>query len=112
MEGTGVGTVDMPILFSNNFNEFQAFMPEIKSQRVIMTTFMEEMKQQSQCILKNLRERGQLRPEVASKPERQVSNELEGQHFEDLREVGEFHCSPMQAEKLDTFLPIGERVVH
>ena len=48
----------MPILFSNNFNEFQALMEEIKSQRMIMTTFMEEMKHQSQSILENLRERG------------------------------------------------------
>ena len=50
--------MDVLILFSNNFNEFQALMKEIKSQRVIMTASMEEMKQQSQLILENLRERG------------------------------------------------------
>ena len=45
---------------------------------MIITTFMEEMKQQSQSILENLRERGQPRHEVASKPrpEGQFSNEL------------------------------------
>ena len=32
-------------------------MKEIKSQQMIMTAFMEEMKQQSQSILENLRER-------------------------------------------------------
>ena len=45
---------------------------------MIMTTFMEEMKQQTKSILENLREKGQLRQEVASKPERQFSNELGG----------------------------------
>ena len=39
-----------------------------------MTTIMEEMKQQSQAILKNFREKGQLRQEVSSKTERQFSN--------------------------------------
>ena len=63
-----------------------------------MTTFMEEMKQQSQSILKNLREKGQPRQEVASKLERQFSSKLEGQHSESLREAIEFHHSPMQAE--------------
>ena len=88
----------MSILFYNNSNEFQALMQELKSQQVIMTTFMEEMKQQSQYILENLRERGQPRQEVASKPERQFSNELEEQHSENLRKAGEFHCSPMHAK--------------
>ena len=32
-------------------------MKEIKSQRMIMTAFMEEMKQQTQSMLENLRER-------------------------------------------------------
>ena len=63
-----------------------------------MTAFMEEMKQQFQSILENLRERGQSRQEVASKPKRQFSNELGGQHSKNLLEVDEFHCSPMQAE--------------
>ena len=31
VEGRGIGNVDLPILFSNNSNEFQAFMQEIKS---------------------------------------------------------------------------------
>ena len=43
-----------------------------------MTTFMEEMKQQSQSNLESLIEMGQPRQEVASKPERQFSNELGG----------------------------------
>ena len=73
-------------------------MQEIKSQRMIMISFMEEMKQESQFILENHRERGQLMQEVASKPERQFSNELRGQHYENLREAGEFHRSPMQVE--------------
>ena len=68
MEVRGAGNVDVPILFYNNSNKFQALMQEIKSQRVIMTTFMEEMKQQVQSILENLRERGKPRQEVASKP--------------------------------------------
>ena len=68
----------MPILFSLNSNEFHALMQELKSQRVIMNAFMEEMKQQSQSNPENLRERGQPRQEVASKPERQCSNELGG----------------------------------
>ena len=63
---------------------------------MIMTAFMEEMKQQSQFILENLTKRGQPRLEVASKLERQFSNKLGGQHSVNLREVGEFHCSPMQ----------------
>ena len=62
--------MDVPILFSNNSNEFQDFMQEIKSRGVIMTAFMEEMKQQYQSILENLREKGQPRQEVASKPKR------------------------------------------
>ena len=41
-----------------------------------MIALVEEMKQQFQSILENLRERGQLRQEVASKPKRQFSNEL------------------------------------
>ena len=31
VEGKGAGNVDAPILFSNNSNEFQAFMQELKS---------------------------------------------------------------------------------
>ena len=62
--------MDVPIIFSNNSNEFQAFMKEIKSQRVVMTTIMEEMKY--------FREREKTRQEVASKLERQFSNELGG----------------------------------
>ena len=80
MEGRGAGNVNVPIIFSNNFNEFHALMQEIKSHRVIMTSFMKEMKQQYQSIPENLRERGQQRWEVAFKPERQFSNELGGQH--------------------------------
>ena len=73
--------MDVPILFSINSNEFQAIMQELKRQQVIMTAFMEEMKQQSQSNLENLREMGQPRYEVASKPEKQFSNKLEGEIF-------------------------------
>ena len=66
----------MPILFSINSNEFQELVQELNSQRVIMTTFIEEMKQQSQSNLENLRERGQPRQEAASKPEMKLFNEL------------------------------------
>ena len=65
---------------------------------MIMTVFMEEMKQKSQPILENLRERGQPRQEVTYKPERQFSNKLEGWYSENLREAGGFHRSPMQIE--------------
>ena len=41
---------------------------------------------------------GQPRRKVASEHERQFSNEPGGQHSENLREVGEFHYSPMQVE--------------
>ena len=40
VEGRDAGNVDVPILFSNNFNEFKALMQEIKSQGMIMTAFM------------------------------------------------------------------------
>ena len=43
-----------------------------------MIAFMEEMKKRYQYIPENLRERGQLRQEVASKSERQFSNKLGG----------------------------------
>ena len=79
--------MDVPILFSNNSNEFQAFMQEIKSLRVVMIVIMEEMKY--------FREREQTRQEVASKPERQFSNELGEQYPDNLWGAGEFHRSPM-----------------
>ena len=60
----------MPILFSNNSNEFQAFMQEIKSHRVVMSAIMEEKKY--------FTKREQTRQEVAFKPKRQLSNELGG----------------------------------
>ena len=62
--------MDVLIVFSNNSNEFQAFMQEIKSQQVVMMAIMEEMK--------HFREREQTRQEVVSKPKRQFSNELGG----------------------------------
>ena len=43
-KGRGADNVDVPILFSLNSNEFQALMQELKSEQVIMTAFMEEMK--------------------------------------------------------------------
>ena len=70
MEGIGTGNVDVPILFFNYCNEFSGFHARIKSQRVVMTTIMEEMK----YFIK----RKQTRQEFASKPESQFSNELEG----------------------------------
>ena len=54
---------------------------------MVMTTIMEEMKY--------FREREQTRQEVASKLERQFSNELRGQHSENVRGAGEFHRSLM-----------------
>ena len=95
MEGKGVSNVDVLILFFLNSNEFQVLMQELKNQRVIMTTFMEEMKQQSQSNLENLRTREQPRQEVASKPEKQFSNELEGQYSDNVWGTGEFHRLPM-----------------
>ena len=44
VEGRGADNVNMPILFSNIFNEFQALMQEIKNQQMIIPAFMEEMK--------------------------------------------------------------------
>ena len=98
VEGRDAGNVEVPILFSNNYNEFQAFMQELKSQQAIMTAFMEEIKQQTQYNLENLREREQPRQEVVSKPERQFSIELRGQYSDNLRGVGEFHRLSMQVE--------------
>ena len=45
--------------------------------------------------MENLREMGQPRLEVASKPERQFSNGLKGQYSVNLQEADEFHRSPM-----------------
>ena len=77
MDGRGAGNVNVHIIFSNNFKEFQALIQEIKSQQMVMIAFMEEMKQQSQAILENLREKGQPRQEVASKLEMKFYNECE-----------------------------------
>ena len=44
-----------------------------------MIVIMEEMKQRSQAILKNFREKVQSRQEVASKPEKKFSNKLGGE---------------------------------
>ena len=52
-------------------------MQEIKSHRVVMTSIMEEMKY--------FIEREQTRQEVASKLERQFSNELEKQYSGNLQ---------------------------
>ena len=51
---------------------------------------------------------GQPRQKVVSKPERQFSNELEGEYFDNLWGAGEFHRLPMQAEV--RYLPPHERV--
>ena len=55
-----------------------------------MIAIMEEMKY--------FREREQTRQEVASKPERQFSNELGGQYSDNLQRASEFHRLPMQAK--------------
>ena len=81
--------MDVSIIFSNNFNEFQAFMQEIKSHRVVMTAIMEEIKYS--------REMEQTMQEVASKPERQFSNELK-KVSDNLRGAGEFHRLPISTE--------------
>ena len=95
--------MDVPILFSNNSNEFHAFMQEIKNQRVVMTTLMEEMKY--------FREREQTRQEVSFKPKRQFSNELVGQYSDNL--YGELvnFTACLCRKRLDTFLPTREREV-
>ena len=72
-----------------------------------MIVFMEEMKQQFQSNLENLRERGQPRQEVPSKPEKQFFNELGGQYFDNLQGAGEFHLLPMQVEV--RYLPLHRR---
>ena len=48
--------------------------------------------------MKQFRERGKTRQEVASKLERQFSNELGGKYSDNLWGAGEFHRLPMQAE--------------
>ena len=96
--------MDVPILFSLNSNEFQALMQKLKSQRVITTAFMEEMKQQSQSNLENLREKGQPRQEVASKPKRQFFNELRGSILITYGELVNF-TAHLCRQRLDTFLP-------
>ena len=78
--------MNVSIILSNNSNEFQAFMQEIKSHRVVMT-----------AIIKYSREREQTMQEVASKPERQFSNELK-KVSDNLRGAGEFHRLPISTE--------------
>ena len=45
--------------------------------------------------MEKLRERGQPRQEVAFKSERQLSNEIGGQYYDNLQGAGEFHRLPM-----------------
>ena len=71
-----------------------------------MTAFMEKMKQQSQSNLENLRER----QKVASKPERQCSNELGGSILITYGELVNF-TAYLCWQRLDTFLPMEEREV-
>ena len=85
-------------------------MQEIKIQRIIMTVFMEEMKQQSQYIMENLRERGQPRQEVAFKHERQILMNLGGSILRTYKKLVNFPAH-LCRQRLDTFLHIGERVV-
>ena len=67
-----------------------------------MTTIMEEMKY--------FREREQTRQEVSSKLERQFCNELEGSIMITYGELVNF-TAYLSRQRLDTFLPIGEREV-
>ena len=85
-------------------------MQEIKSQRVIIIDIMEDMKQHSQAILENFRERGQSRQEVASKPKRQFSNELRGSIMRINKKLVNF-TAHLCRQRLDTFLLIGKRVI-
>ena len=86
----------MPIHFSNKFNEFQAFMQEIKSHRGAMTAILEEMKY--------FREREQTRQEVVSKNKRQFYNELGGSILITYEELVNF-IAYLCKKRLDTFLP-------
>ena len=99
VEGRSAGNVDVFILFSNNSNEFEALIQEIKSHRVIMIVIMEEMRQHSQAILENFRKIGQPRQEVASKIERQFSNELRGNTLRTCEKLVNFTAH----QRLDTF---------
>ena len=50
--------MDVHVIFSFNSNEFQALMQELKSQRVIITVFMEEMKNNLNPTWKTLEKGG------------------------------------------------------
>ena len=102
--------MDVPILFSNNFNEFQALMKEIKSQRMIMTGFMEEMKQQSQSILKNLRKGGNQGWKLLLSLKDNFLTNSGGSILRTYEKLVNF-TTHLCRQRLDTFLPIGERVV-
>ena len=110
MEGRGASNVDVPILFFNNFKEFQAIMLEIKNQQVIMTAFMEEMKQQFQSILENFRERGnQGRKLLISLKGNflKISGGSIMRTYENLVNFTTHLCR----QRLYTFLPVEERLV-
>ena len=93
--------MNVPILFSNNSNEFQAFMQELKSWGLVMTVILEEMKHQSQSNLENLKEREQ---------KRQFYNELGGNILRTYGELVNF-TTRLCRQRLDTFLPTGEMEV-
>ena len=70
---------------------------------------VEEQKQQTQSQVKLFEatsgvmgEMRQHKQKVASRPTRQLSDELEGQYPGNFREVGEFHTSHVQVDNLVT----------
>ena len=100
--------MDVPIIFSNNSNEFQALMLELKSQRLIMTAIMEEMKQRSQDILKNFGGKEQTSQEVALSLKDNFLMKSGGSILRTCGELVNF-TAHLYRQSLDTFLPIGER---
>ena len=68
-----------------------------------MTTFMEEMKQQSQSNLENLREKGKPRQEVASKLERHFLTNSRGSILRTYKKLLNF-TAHICRQRLDTFL--------
>ena len=75
-----------------------------------MTAVMEELKQQSQFMRENLIERRKPRQKVASKLERQFSNELGGSILRTYKKLVNF-TAHLCKQRLNTFLLIGENVV-
>ena len=93
--------MDVLIFFSNNSNEFQAFMQEIKNQRVVITAIMEEMKyfretsKQGKKLLLSLKD-----------------NSLMNSRSSIMITYGQLvnFIAYLCRQRLDTFLPTRERV--